>query len=60
MIFRPKSFANTDVENIKMGDTPLKIDKEVAYMGHHICDNLEDDSDVNRKRYYTEVWYVHT
>ena len=35
MIFRPRLLSNTDAENFKLGDTPLKFDKEVVYLGHH-------------------------
>ena len=48
MIFRPKPFSNTNVENLKLGDTTFKFDKEVVYLDHHICDNLKDDWDIKR------------
>ena len=40
MVFRLKSFSNTNVENFKLGDTPLKFIKVVVYLSYHICDNL--------------------
>ena len=38
MVFCPRSFSNTNVENVNLGDRPLKFDKEVVCLGHHICD----------------------
>ena len=49
MIFWPEPFSNTAVVNFKLRDTPLKLDKEVVYLGHHKCVNLKDDSDINRR-----------
>ena len=48
MVFLPNLFSNSNVENFKLGVTRLKIDEEAVYLGHRICDNLEEDSDFNR------------